>query len=170
MDEPFGSTTVIALVNSGVQTVVDAAVNLRCFYQFTKDDLHPWLSFEGFPSIKNVDSWWAIDKIGPGDRFTKDSKESLSRCLQHKQVIEQIPQMNFKVMATILAVDVVYHRPFDHKRYEWSGIAQLFEDANTGKPFLQPIPLTDFYRSMLKSTTGPLYRVQSQPFYVLIEK
>ena len=77
--EPFGSKTVITLANSGVQSVVDAAVNLRCFYLMTKEDPHPWLSFEGFPSIQNANSWWIINSIDPGSRFTKDSKESLRR-------------------------------------------------------------------------------------------
>jgi Putative serine esterase (DUF676) len=39
--KPFGSRTLITLQNSGVLPVVDAAVNLRCFYLKAKDDPQP---------------------------------------------------------------------------------------------------------------------------------
>ncbi|BFU93974.1 MAG: hypothetical protein NTNFB02_06960 [Nitrospira sp.] len=121
---------------------------------------HPWLSFEGFPSIGNANVWWTINSIDPNGRYTKDSKESLKRFLEHKDVTEHIPQMNHKVLSMILAVDIVYHRASDRRRYEWSGIAELLQDANTGEPFLHPIPLTDFYREMLKNVTAPNYRMR----------
>jgi len=160
--EPFGNRTLIMLANSGVQAVVEAAVNLRCLSVREKDDPHSFLYFEGFPALGNHHSWWTIDKIEPGDRITRDSKESLIRCLHNKHVAEGNPRLNHKTVETILAVDIEYRHPVNRRRYEWSSIAQLFEDTATGEPFLHPIPLSESYRTMLENNPAPNYRQGSQ--------
>lgn len=156
--EPFGNRTLIVLANSGGQTVVEAAVNLRCLFPRGLVDRHRDLYFEGFSSIGNRHSWWAIDRIEPGERVTKDSKESLVRCLHNNRVTDGNLRLNRTMAEIILAVDIEYRHPVNRKRYEWSSIAQLFEDPATGQPFLKPIPLSEAYRAMLKNHTAPSYR------------
>jgi hypothetical protein len=115
--------------------------------------------FDGISSIDNENSWWAIGSIQQGDRVTKDAIDSLKLFLQNKKPNEQILNKSSKIIEMIVAIDIVYHRPADHKRYEWSGIAQLFEDARTGDPFLVPIATTPFYRNLLRTITAPIYRM-----------
>lgn len=59
----------------------------------------------------------------------------------------------------VLAVDIVYQRQFDQKRYQWPGIAQLIQDAKTGEPFLWPLEVSDHYQKLLKIVTAPNYRM-----------
>lgn len=122
------------------------------------DDTHRFLYFEGFSSIGNHHYWWTIDRVEPGERVTKDSKESLVRCLHNKHVTEGNLRLNRATVETILVVDIEYRHPVNRKRYEWSSIAQLFEDTATGEPFLNPIPLSESYRIMLKANPAPNYR------------
>ncbi len=160
--QPFdSSSTIITLKNSGTEPIVDVAANLRCFLLEKDNELRPRLFFEGFPSIGNATSWWKIDKIDPGAVRTKDSNESLARCLHNRQSLEQ-SQATFIFSDMILAVDIVYRREIDRKEYEMSGIARLMKDSNTGKPFLRPLPMSDFYRHLLETVTAPNYRVRSK--------
>lgn len=159
--QPFASSTIITLKNSGTEPVVDIAANLRCFLLEKDNELRPALFFEGFPSIGNATSWWTIDKIDPGALRTKDAKESLARCLHNRQSLEQ-SQAAFVFTDMILSVDIVYRREIDRIQYEMSGIAQLMKDSKTGEPFLWPLPMSDFYRHLLETVTAPNYRMGSK--------
>lgn len=162
LGQPFASSTMITLKNSGIKPIVDVAANLRCFLLEKSDDLHPTLFFEGFRSIGNANSWWTIDQIDPGAIHTKDAKESLVRCLHNRQSLEQsqagvISRVIFTDM--ILAVDIVYRREIDRKQYEMSGIARLIKDSRTGEPYLWPLTVSDFHRHLLETVTAPNYGV-----------
>jgi len=157
LGQPFGSKTVIMIKNSGVDPIVDVAANLRCFLLRKPDDIHPTLFFEGFPSIGNANSWWTIDRMDAGTIQTKDARDSLARCLSNSTALEQSQDIVFP--DKILAIDIVYHRRRDSKRYHSSGIARLLKDSKTGEPSLWPVPLSDFYLQMLKSITPPNYRI-----------
>ncbi len=63
---PFGSTTLISLINSGTEGVENISVNLRCFLLTGPDDNHPTLLFDGFSSIDNAHSWWLIKSLALG--------------------------------------------------------------------------------------------------------
>lgn len=154
LGEPFGSSTVVTLKNSGVGPITDVAANLRCFVLPIKNDISPMLFFEGFRSISNKNSWWLIDRIAPGNTVTKDAKESLERCLHNSQLTEQSP-MQFSIAKTVLAIDVTYRREIDKKEYKTSAIAELMKDSRTGQPFLWPTPMTEYYRHMLETVTAP---------------
>lgn len=170
--QPFASSTIITLKNSGTVPIVDVAANIRCLL-LEKDKKHrPTLFFTGFPSIGNTTSWWTIDKIEPGDVRTKDANEPLELCLRNmenfaqsqatfRQSLEQ-SQAPFIIDDTILAVDVVYRREIDRKEYEMSGIARLMKEGNTGKAVLRPLPMSDSYRDLLGTVTAPNYRVRSK--------
>jgi hypothetical protein len=156
--QPFGSSTIITLKNSGREPIVDVAANLRCLLLKKDKELPPVLFFEGFPSIGNANSWWIIDQIDPKAVRTKDAKESLARCLHNRHVLEQSqPPSTFTDM--ILAVDIVYRREIDRKQYEMSGISQVMKDINTGEAFLWPLPMSDFYQHLLQTVNAPNYRM-----------
>lgn len=159
--QPFSSSTIISLKNSGTIPIVDVAANLRCFLLEKDSELPPALFFEGFPSIGNANSWWTIEKMEPGAVRTKDAKESLARCLHNRQSLEQ-SQAAFIPADMILAVDILYRRDIDRKEYEMSGIARLMKDSKTGEPFLRPLPMSDFYRHLLETVTAPTYRIGSK--------
>ncbi len=159
--QPFASSTIITLKNSGAEPIVDVATNLRCFLLEKDNERPPALFFEGFPSLGNATSWWKIDKIDPGAVRTKDENESLAKCLHNMQSLAQ-SQATFIFADMILAVDIVYRHEINRKEYEMSGIARLRKDSKTGKPFLWPLPMSDFYRHLLETVTAPIYRVRSK--------
>ncbi len=78
--------------------------------------------------------------------------EALVRFLHNKQTREQSATRPVFV-DTIVAVDIVYQREVDHKRYHMSGIARLMKDSKTGKPFLEPLPMSDVYRRLLETVS-----------------
>ena len=119
-------------------------------------DTNPILFFEGFRSIGNKNSWWSIDRIAPGSTVTKDAKESLERCLQNSQLIEQSP-MQFAIATTLFVVDVTYRRELDRREYKTSAIAELRKDSRNGQPFLWPTPMTANYRHILETLPAPDY-------------
>ena len=155
--EPFGSKTVIGLTNSGVQPVVNVAVNLRCFFLKNANDPQPAMFHIGFPSIDNAHSWWVVERIEPGKSHKKDAKESLANFLTNssKPVLGQVN----KFTEIVLVVDIIYQRQFDRKRYQWSGIARLMKDSKTGEPFLWSLQTSDYYQHILKTVTPPNYRI-----------
>ncbi len=168
--QPFASSTIITLKNSGAEPIVDVATNLRCFLLEKDNERPPALFFEGFPSLGNATSWWKIDKIDPGAVRTKDANESLAKCLHNMQshaqsqatLRQSLGQAPFIFTDMILVVDIVYRREIDRKEYEMSGIARLMEEGKTGEPVLQPLPMSDFYRHLLETVTAPIYRVRSK--------
>jgi hypothetical protein len=160
----FESTTLITLANKGSEPVVNLEVNLRCFFLLSQDDVHPGLLFDGFPSLDNSHGWWKIDSLEPGQTRTTETIDAAVRYLHNKAVMENShgrPPSMPPVQKMVLAVDVSYQRRSDLKRFTISGIAELFRDSQTGKPFLEPLPMTDFYRELLKTVRAPNYRVES---------
>lgn len=159
--QPFASSTIITLKNSGVKPIIDVAVNLRCLLLEKDRTDRTVLFFEGFRSIGNANSWWTIDQIDPGAIRTKDAMESLARCLHNRKILEE-SRKAFIFTDMILAVDIVYRHEVDQKEYEMSGIAQLMKDNKTENPFLWPLPMSDFYRHILETFTAPNYRMGSK--------
>lgn len=160
--QPFGSSTLITLKNSGVEELINIVVNLRCFLLTASDDLHPDLLFDGFPSIDNANSWWVIKSLSPGETATKEAVESMESYLKNKEKLEtsasQQSRGPFVSRKTIIAVDVDFQRRSDRKRFSFSGLAELFKDGNTGEPFTRPLPMSEFYRRLLDTVKPPNYR------------
>ena len=159
--QPFASSTIITLKNSGVERIIDVAVNLRCLLLEKDETDRTVLFFEGFRSIGNANSWWTIAQIDPGTLRTKDAMESLGRCLHNRQSLEE-SQTAITFTDMVLAIDIVYRREIDRKEYEMSGIARVMKDSKTEKPFLWPLPMSDFYRHLLETFTAPNYRTGSK--------
>jgi hypothetical protein len=168
--QPFASSTIITLKNSGTEPIVDVAASLRCFLLEKDKQRPPALFFTGFPSIGNATSWWNVEKINPGAVRTKDANKPLEMCLHNMQSLAQsqatfrqsLGQAPFVLADMIVAVDILYRREIDRKEYEMSGIARLMEEGKTGKPVLRPLPMSDFYRHVLETVTAPNYRVRSE--------
>ena len=152
--KPFASSTLIAIKNAGVEPITDVAVNLRCFFLKTDTDTVPLLLSEGFLSIGNANSWWRIDVIDPNTPATKEALESVDRCLSNSE------KFGLVYARQIFSVDLSYRRSGDNKEYKLSGIANLAKDHNTGKPFLWPENISEFYQHMLESRTPPVYSIK----------
>lgn len=154
--EPFSNSTIVTIKNSGTASIVDVAINLRCFALPTNKDMSPILFFEGFRSIGNKNSWWLIDRIEPGRTYSRDLKESAARCLHNSQVMET-SRARFTTAKSVFTVDVTYRREIDRKEYKTSAIADLNKDDRTGEPFLWPTAMTDEYQHILETITAPNY-------------
>ena len=124
LGNPLRNDTIITVQNSGVETVVDTAVYIRCFQQRHMDDIRPGLMWWGIPTIDNAKAWWKIGDLEPNKPATKDAIAVMASCL------EGTDTRNTRLMF-LLAADVVYRRKSDRKQYSQRDMMALYHDTST---------------------------------------
>lgn len=130
----------VLIHNAGPQPVVDVKIWWTAYLHDAKGSTISTL-FYSQPSAASPQSWWEIPRLKVGQQETKEISDVISNIGHNIDVMEQsLKRRGFQ--SARLMFTCQYRREVDQKMYSFYLGGKLVKDSQTGKYFLEFIPVT----------------------------